>query len=154
FFQAEDGIRDGHVTGVQTCALPIFYSNSRERHASGSPDKRIDEGPLRGREANNIRRNVIWLDHILRILASRLTPPAGFYIHLSVRSGVVPARDVEHRCRLQLRDVVNDEAVRTVAEAAREVYLRARPSCRILCNAKMEEASLVNPCVRWFVQIP
>src|SRR5438309_2983164 len=24
FFQAEDGIRDGTVTGVQTCALPIF----------------------------------------------------------------------------------------------------------------------------------
>src|SRR5437870_8518504 len=23
FFQAEDGIRDGHVTGVQTCAHPI-----------------------------------------------------------------------------------------------------------------------------------
>src|SRR5215510_15681112 len=23
FFQAEDGIRAGHVTGVQTCALPI-----------------------------------------------------------------------------------------------------------------------------------
>src|SRR5690625_6467625 len=23
-FQAEDGIRDGHVTGVQTCALPIL----------------------------------------------------------------------------------------------------------------------------------
>src|SRR5439155_10303761 len=26
FFQAEDGIRDGHVTGVQTCALPIFVA--------------------------------------------------------------------------------------------------------------------------------
>src|SRR5437016_10210948 len=25
FFQAEDGIRDWSVTGVQTCALPIFY---------------------------------------------------------------------------------------------------------------------------------
>src|SRR5690348_18136612 len=25
FFQAEDGIRDGRVTGVQTCALPIFF---------------------------------------------------------------------------------------------------------------------------------
>src|SRR6266481_6944555 len=24
FFQAEDGIRDGTVTGVQTCALPIL----------------------------------------------------------------------------------------------------------------------------------
>ena len=24
FFQAEDGIRDRNVTGVQTCALPIY----------------------------------------------------------------------------------------------------------------------------------
>src|SRR5260221_10563102 len=29
FFQAEDGIRDHCVTGVQTCALPI---SSRRRH--------------------------------------------------------------------------------------------------------------------------
>src|SRR5207249_8420895 len=29
FFQAEDGIRDRNVTGVQTCALPILlFSNS------------------------------------------------------------------------------------------------------------------------------
>src|SRR5260370_20366091 len=28
FFQAEDGIRDSSVTGVQTCALPIFTSRS------------------------------------------------------------------------------------------------------------------------------
>src|SRR5437762_2155969 len=27
FFQAEDGIRDTSVTGVQTCALPIFIGN-------------------------------------------------------------------------------------------------------------------------------
>src|SRR5207302_4166725 len=33
FFQAEDGIRDFHVTGVQTCALPIWGS----RFASRSP---------------------------------------------------------------------------------------------------------------------
>src|SRR5688572_32806076 len=26
FFQAEDGIRDLTVTGVQTCALPIYWS--------------------------------------------------------------------------------------------------------------------------------
>src|SRR5256885_5414231 len=26
FFQAEDGIRDYKVTGVQTCALPIFHA--------------------------------------------------------------------------------------------------------------------------------
>src|SRR5690606_39426280 len=29
FFQAEDGIRDFHVTGVQTCALPISTLTSR-----------------------------------------------------------------------------------------------------------------------------
>src|SRR5690625_6939045 len=28
FLQAEDGIRDGHVTGVQTCALPILKKNA------------------------------------------------------------------------------------------------------------------------------
>src|SRR2546425_5673206 len=36
FFQAEDGIRDKLVTGVQTCALPIF-----PRRASGN----VDGGP-------------------------------------------------------------------------------------------------------------
>src|SRR5690348_18306673 len=29
FFQAEDGIRDGRVTGVQTCALPICAPEAR-----------------------------------------------------------------------------------------------------------------------------
>src|SRR5207253_8522052 len=33
FFQAEDGIRDGHVTGVQTCALPI--SELRDAQLAG-----------------------------------------------------------------------------------------------------------------------
>src|SRR6266536_1336442 len=46
FFQAEDGIRDPLVTGVQTCALPISAatggsavscpSSTRKRHATGS----------------------------------------------------------------------------------------------------------------------
>src|SRR5207302_7517018 len=32
FFQAEDGIRDFHVTGVQTCALPISGRWRRAGH--------------------------------------------------------------------------------------------------------------------------
>src|SRR5256885_5620278 len=32
FFQAEDGIRDYKVTGVQTCALPIFASQKVVKH--------------------------------------------------------------------------------------------------------------------------
>src|SRR5690625_2887277 len=34
FFQAEDGIRYGHVTGVQTCALPIFFAAMWSEHCS------------------------------------------------------------------------------------------------------------------------
>src|SRR5256885_3911239 len=34
FFQAEDGIRDYKVTGVQTCALPI-YAKDKEKIAAG-----------------------------------------------------------------------------------------------------------------------
>src|SRR5690606_39789793 len=30
FFQAEDGIRDFHVTGVQTCALPISLLSTEQ----------------------------------------------------------------------------------------------------------------------------
>src|SRR5439155_13791331 len=37
FFQAEDGIRDGHVTGVQTCALPI--SSTIQCHRGGADGK-------------------------------------------------------------------------------------------------------------------
>src|SRR2546430_11781717 len=44
FFQAEDGIRDLTVTGVQTCALPIFQDGDKfaatiavRRHTQGPP---------------------------------------------------------------------------------------------------------------------
>src|SRR6266508_4990746 len=43
-FQAEDGIRDGHVTGVQTCALPICGSGDRSRRTKG-------HGPAQDRRA-------------------------------------------------------------------------------------------------------
>src|SRR5690606_39802495 len=35
FFQAEDGIRDFHVTGVQTCALPISLRLGRAPSFTG-----------------------------------------------------------------------------------------------------------------------
>src|SRR5947207_3806719 len=40
FFQAEDGIRDHCVTGVQTCALPI--SNASSRGAFGNTATRLE----------------------------------------------------------------------------------------------------------------
>src|SRR5437870_10885154 len=59
FFQAEDGIRDGHVTGVQTCALPIsqqvLTSNnlSRVTEAFGIP-------PLKEETSLNASLGATW----------------------------------------------------------------------------------------------
>src|SRR3989475_2821148 len=39
FFQAEDGIRDLTVTGVQTCALPISFGRWFEQHFVGTPPR-------------------------------------------------------------------------------------------------------------------
>src|SRR5256884_6230950 len=44
FFQAEDGIRDVAVTGVQTCALPIS-SEDRLRQAYAEIQERLESHP-------------------------------------------------------------------------------------------------------------
>src|SRR4051794_28287314 len=50
FFQAEDGIRDGRVTGVQTCALPISLRWSKQTtrvsvSSGGAEGNRYSESP-------------------------------------------------------------------------------------------------------------
>src|SRR5699024_11817287 len=40
FFQAEDGIRDRNVTGVQTCALPIWAAVGADRRVEPVPAPR------------------------------------------------------------------------------------------------------------------
>src|SRR5215475_10186851 len=51
FFQAEDGIRAFHVTGVQTCALPISRPPAVARSLSTSrPFRWIRDSRSRGRE--------------------------------------------------------------------------------------------------------
>src|SRR6266536_4294947 len=47
FFQAEDGIRDPLVTGVQTCALPISGCRARDGR----------ESPARGEKRRPARRD-------------------------------------------------------------------------------------------------
>src|SRR5690606_39526734 len=46
FFQAEDGIRDFHVTGVQTCALPIYHQPRRARGQVERPPPEAGEKAL------------------------------------------------------------------------------------------------------------
>src|SRR5689334_14246795 len=51
FFQAEDGIRDGTVTGVQTCALPISFG--AEQRTAGT--ERAQAGAQRAQLAQHGR---------------------------------------------------------------------------------------------------
>src|SRR5256886_9613102 len=54
FFQAEDGIRDLTVTGVQTCALPIYHVLAIGQHRRavgrvGDTDRAVRAGHQSGR---------------------------------------------------------------------------------------------------------
>src|SRR5438046_9432196 len=53
FFQAEDGIRDWSVTGVQTCALPICRSGRRARGRPGVRRSVAGPGVPRGARMNS-----------------------------------------------------------------------------------------------------
>src|SRR3989449_11256516 len=52
FFQAEDGIRDVAVTGVQTCALPILRARGRGGRGGRIPPR----GAPFGARAGGVRR--------------------------------------------------------------------------------------------------
>src|SRR3712207_21677 len=60
FFQAEDGIRDIGVTGVQTCALPIYTAWQEQVRANGGLIIAIDGiQPDKGNETVYLVRDVL-----------------------------------------------------------------------------------------------
>src|SRR5439155_14631540 len=59
FFQAEDGIRDGHVTGVQTCALPIWaagYVRVPDGDLGAHGPARVERVAVRGAVVGGVGR--------------------------------------------------------------------------------------------------
>src|SRR5438876_8131838 len=72
FFQAEDGIRDGRVTGVQTCALPIFTTLAPRRF-NASTLKGWNVEALKRRGARVVTRSLRFkVSTIQRFNVSRL----------------------------------------------------------------------------------
>src|SRR5690606_39763336 len=59
FFQAEDGIRDFHVTGVQTCALPIWGRRLRLLRPGGDHDRDV------GAARDGLVRPGLGADHVV-----------------------------------------------------------------------------------------
>src|SRR5207253_6201901 len=72
FFQAEDGIRDGHVTGVQTCALPIstFHALRIARAHTGRDGVVLMQGGYNGWH-NDVAHNVMTP---LAVVGPRVSP--------------------------------------------------------------------------------
>src|SRR5690554_7084847 len=89
FFQAEDGIRDADVTGVQTCALPISLRQRYTRPAAGHIPRRVvtPGGRSEGRLAASFRHGA--------------------------RQGRIPAMDISH-----LLNSLNDAQRQAVTAAA------------------------------------
>src|SRR5699024_7026627 len=66
FLQAEDGIRDRNVTGVQTCALPIYISSLKEVETFGGKyfldGKEKDLFDILKIKGMNLIRLRLWVD--------------------------------------------------------------------------------------------
>src|SRR2546430_7499898 len=72
FFQAEDGIRDLTVTGVQTCALPIFYGGARARSAHAVDVREPDPHVLVHRDVDTSYACHVCLTSTLTLLVPRV----------------------------------------------------------------------------------
>src|SRR5690606_17298111 len=92
FFQAEDGIRDFHVTGVQTCALPIW---SREDRLLQHPPPcgPCDVPSLAPRE-NRMKRSILAVVAGALLALATAQAPADTYVYMTFGEPVTmdPAR--------------------------------------------------------------
>ena len=91
FFQAEDGIRDYDVTGVQTCALPILVRGEKTseavQNAAAEFFERIGKVPVR------VKKEVI--GHVANRMAAALWREA---VHI-VAEGIASVEDVDRSIR-------------------------------------------------------
>src|SRR3712207_7693650 len=129
FFQAEDGIRDIGVTGVQTCALPI--SGLRGARLVGVGDGLADHRPGAARPLEGQDRGVL-LGQLRQLL--HLGERRGLR-HELVRVGRVGRVLVFH-----LRDQQLEEGVRS-EEHTSELQSRQYLVCRLLLEKKNKEKS-------------
>src|SRR5256884_1716486 len=94
FFQAEDGIRDVAVTGVQTCALPISFSShvldplvfllaSRRLAIPPVPSLRVHAAPPDRRSEEHTSELQSRLHLVCRLLLEKKTIPSWQMVHRS-----------------------------------------------------------------------
>src|SRR5207244_6735049 len=94
FFQAEDGIRDDLVTGVQTCALPIFSGLRAVQDVSFA----VDDGELFA----VIGPNGAGKTTLFNMIAGALAPDAGTIVFAGARLDRSEERRVGKECKAEL----------------------------------------------------
>src|SRR5690606_40985427 len=101
FFQAEDGIRDFHVTGVQTCALPILKARleksqsqlDKEQEALRAKKEELDKKRLAMDEAT-LRQRMEELDkELVRVSNLYEIGRASCRERVSIGRGDVPVNE-------------------------------------------------------------
>src|SRR5215213_10742648 len=89
FFQAEDGIRDWSVTGVQTCALPICWWDVRPHPKFGTIELRV-------LDSQTNLRNTLALTALTQCLVAQVLEEAGphepYNMHLAVETKLRASR--------------------------------------------------------------
>src|SRR3712207_7488999 len=92
FFQAEDGIRDIGVTGVQTCALPISQASRPSENSVKATSAGASPKDTRSASESNCRPKGVTAP------TSRATAPSAMS-----RTTDSPTRSEEHTSELQSR---------------------------------------------------
>src|SRR5256885_6981050 len=107
FFQAEDGIRDYKVTGVQTCALPICRRGVRSSEAEQAAAQRFPAcGPARAAPPN-ARRGLAALLHRSEEHTSELQSPCNLGCRLLLeKKNLSPVGTVFESLRVFARSVL------------------------------------------------
>src|SRR5207244_5315707 len=101
FFPAEDGIRDDLVTGVQTCALPIFVGDSRQESFPdslalnpGSPE--VSTPGNREKTPAGCRPRAGWQRLLLHPVCASQIGRASCRERVCVSSGAQPVTEMAH----------------------------------------------------------
>src|SRR5690606_40883480 len=126
-FQAEDGIRDFHVTGVQTCALPILHLLPRSGNVLGDNANNVaqDRIGLEGKARGNLGSEL--LDQLLANLLQGLRDEAlghqavAHGANTSSASTTAPVSVVTRKLILTLRRAPSTSADRFSIEATPSV---------------------------------
>src|SRR5690606_10998175 len=93
-FQAEDGIRDFHVTGVQTCALPIYASSASYFIAAGALAATEQPVRIEGVGAQSIQGDIRFVE-AARAMGAQVNSGPNW---LEVQRGQWPLKAIDLDC--------------------------------------------------------